>query len=100
MAHILLRDRKRRASFSPPAGQGDNNDSKRVRLAPLDSPYRNEPFTALNTPRHAVFNSPEIFLHILSYLSLEDLIKAEQVCRYWKDMAEDSSLWREMYLRE
>lgn len=47
-----------------------------------------------------MFGSAEIFLHILSFLSVDEIINAERVCRYWKRMAEDSSLWRKMYLGE
>jgi len=78
---------KRRASSSP-----DHVD-KRIRLSPSHQDVSGE------TPsRIAVFGSAEIFLHILSFLPVDDIINVERVSRYWRRMAEDGSLWRKMYL--
>jgi len=79
---------KRRASSSP-----DHAD-KRIRLSPS---HRDDHMNEAPS-RIAVFESAEIFLHILSFLPVDDIINVERVSRYWRRMAEDGSLWRKMYL--
>lgn len=40
---------------------------------------------------------PELFLHILKFLSSEDLISCSQVCKFMSHVASDESLWRRLY---
>lgn len=36
----------------------------------------------------------ELLLHSFTFLSLKDLLRAEQVSKTWKRISHDSSLWR------
>lgn len=40
---------------------------------------------------------PELFYHILKFLSSEDLISCSQVCKFLNYAASDESLWRRLY---
>lgn len=40
---------------------------------------------------------PELFRHILKFLSSEDLISCSLVCRFLNSVASDESLWRKLY---
>ncbi|GFP92538.1 F-box protein skip31 [Phtheirospermum japonicum] len=40
---------------------------------------------------------PELFFHILKFLSSEDLVSCSLVCRYLNCAASDESLWRRLY---
>lgn len=40
---------------------------------------------------------PELFLHILKFLSSEDLISCSQVCKFLNHATSDESLWRRLY---
>ncbi|KAK9667662.1 hypothetical protein RND81_13G003300 [Saponaria officinalis] len=40
---------------------------------------------------------PELFQHILKFLSSEDLISCSQVCKFLSYAASDESLWRRLY---
>lgn len=65
----------------------------------LDDPDPPTFTTASLTPyQDQSFHSPEIFLHILSFLEVKDLVMIERVNGYWKRMAGDGSLWRRLYL--
>lgn len=41
----------------------------------------------------------ELMLHVMSYLKWTDLCMASMVCRAWRSMASDDSLWRSLYER-
>ncbi|GAB4857980.1 hypothetical protein Ancab_015884 [Ancistrocladus abbreviatus] len=40
---------------------------------------------------------PELFHHILKFLSSEDLISCSRVCKFLNHLASDESLWRRLY---
>ncbi|KAH8083070.1 hypothetical protein HD553DRAFT_53460 [Filobasidium floriforme] len=96
---------KRRWSTSP------DRPDKRIRLSPSSATSLSTSISATSSTstsipsehtelaaRSAVFNSAEIFLLILSFLPVDELINVERVCRYWRRMGEDGSLWKKMYL--
>jgi len=86
---------KRRTSTSP------DRPDKRIRLSTASVSTSTSCSGPLElASRSAVFESAEIFLHILSFLPVDEIINVERVCRYWRMMAEDGSLWRKMYLGE
>ncbi|KAJ9114110.1 hypothetical protein QFC20_001626 [Naganishia adeliensis] len=45
-----------------------------------------------------VFDYPEVFLNILSFLPAQDLVQFERVSRYWKRICNDQWLWKRIYL--
>lgn len=45
-----------------------------------------------------VFDYPEVFLNILSFLPAQDLVQLERVDRYWKRICNDQWLWKRIYL--
>ncbi|KAJ9117497.1 hypothetical protein QFC22_004347 [Naganishia vaughanmartiniae] len=47
-----------------------------------------------------VFEYPEVFLHILSFLPVEDLVTFERVSKYWRRICTDQWLWKRIYLGE
>lgn len=47
-----------------------------------------------------VFEYPEVFLNILSFLTATDLAQFERVNRYWKRICTDQWLWKRIYLGE
>lgn len=47
-----------------------------------------------------VFDYPEVFLNILSFLPAQDLVQFERVSRYWKRICNDQWLWKRIYLGE
>lgn len=72
-----------------------SSTTKRRRHADAESP---------RTPRYSrlkdVFDYPEVFLNILSFLSAQDLVQFERVNRYWKRICNDQWLWKRIYLGE
>jgi hypothetical protein len=45
-----------------------------------------------------LFDLPELFLHILSFLEPADLARIQGVNTHWQRMAGDPELWRRLYL--
>lgn len=45
-----------------------------------------------------IFDYPEVFLNILSFLTATDLAQFERVNRYWKRICTDQWLWKRIYL--
>ncbi|XVF52153.1 hypothetical protein PTKIN_Ptkin04bG0241900 [Pterospermum kingtungense] len=71
------------SSTNPNLGQSKNNNSKRV-------PRRIETGNFSKIP-------PELFPHILKFLSSEDLVSCSLVCSFLNFAASDESLWRRLY---
>lgn len=45
-----------------------------------------------------LFSLPELFLHVLSFLSPTDLARAQAVNKHWQRMVTDPGLWKNLYL--
>lgn len=76
-------------------------ESKRSRLLPIDAcDDRPDVYHDSLTSRNAALGSPEILLNVLSFLTVQELVTIETVCRHWRSLAVDGSLWRRMYLGE
>nr|WP_166154229.1 F-box protein [Neochlamydia sp. AcF84]NGY94223.1 hypothetical protein [Neochlamydia sp. AcF84] len=41
----------------------------------------------------------ELLLHIFSFLQASDLLEVELTCHQWKNLAEEETLWKSLYVR-
>jgi hypothetical protein len=77
---------KRRRSLSPDV----RSSSRPARREPAPTP------AALAD----LFVLPELFLHVLSFLTPAELARVQLVSRHWERVAGDPGLWRRLYLGE
>lgn len=70
----------------------------------LSSTKRRRQAESIKPPKYPrlkdVFDYPEVFLNILSFLPAQDLVRFERVNRYWKRICNDQWLWKRIYLGE
>ncbi|BBI16691.1 F-box protein [Neochlamydia sp. S13] len=41
----------------------------------------------------------ELLLHIFSFLQASDLLEVELTCHQWKNLAEEETVWKSLYVR-
>ncbi|GHJ85118.1 hypothetical protein NliqN6_1520 [Naganishia liquefaciens] len=85
--------KRRRSEEIEPSLEKSSGNRKRRRVSETES----SPTTRYSHLRK-VFDYPEVFLNILSFLTATDLAQFERVNRYWKRICTDQWLWKRIYL--
>lgn len=85
-------------------GREDDVDDDPANSILPSTKRQRQPGSDIKTPKYphlkGIFDYPEVFLNILSFLPAQDLVQFERVDRYWKRICNDQWLWKRIYLGE